>query len=37
VNTQGTDAARVWKLKLVGIIIGIVIVIPILAWKWGFI
>jgi len=24
------------KLRLIGIILGIVIVIPILAWKWGF-
>jgi hypothetical protein len=31
------DAAqrRVWKLKLLGIVIGIIILIPILAWKWG--
>jgi hypothetical protein len=26
---------RVWKLKLLGIAIGIVILIPILAWKWA--
>lgn len=26
---------RVWKLKLLGIVIGIIILIPILAWKWG--
>jgi hypothetical protein len=25
---------RVWKLKLLGIVIGIIILIPILAWKW---
>jgi hypothetical protein len=30
-----TDARRVTKLKILGIIVGIVIVIPILAWKWG--
>lgn len=30
------DKARVFKLKLIGIVIGIIIVIPILAWKWGF-
>jgi len=29
------EQRRVWKLKLTGIIIGLVIVIPILAWKWG--
>jgi len=27
--------SRVWKLKLLGIAIGIIILIPILAWKWG--
>ena len=27
---------REMKLRLIGIILGIVIVIPILAWKWGF-
>jgi hypothetical protein len=26
---------RVWKSKLLGIAIGIIILIPILAWKWG--
>jgi hypothetical protein len=26
---------RVWKLKLLGIVIGVVILIPILAWKWA--
>jgi hypothetical protein len=26
---------RVWKLKLLGIVIGIIILTPILAWKWG--
>jgi uncharacterized membrane protein len=35
VDSQQSDAARVRKLKLLGIVIGIVIVIPILAWKWG--
>ena len=30
-----TDTRRVTKLKILGIIVGIVIVIPILAWKWG--
>ena len=29
------DQRRVRKLKLLGIVIGIIIVIPILAWKWG--
>jgi hypothetical protein len=29
------EQRRVWKLKLIGIVIGIVILIPILAWKWG--
>jgi hypothetical protein len=29
------DAKRVLKLKLLGIVIGIVIVIPIVAWKLG--
>ena len=32
---QGADARRVMKLKILGIVIGIIIVIPILAWKWG--
>jgi hypothetical protein len=36
-NQQEADAARVKKLKLLGIVIGIIIVIPILAWKWGLI
>jgi hypothetical protein len=27
---------RATRLKLIGIVIGIIIVIPILAWKWGF-
>jgi hypothetical protein len=30
-----TDQRRVWTLKMLGIVMGIVIVIPILAWKWG--
>jgi len=29
------DQKRAWKLKMLGIAIGIMIVIPILAWKWG--
>jgi len=29
------DAKRVAKLKLWGIVIGIIIVIPIVAWKLG--
>lgn len=28
------DQKRVWRLKMLGIAIGINIVIPILAWKW---
>lgn len=28
------DQKRVWRLKMLGIAIGIIIVIPILAWKW---
>ena len=34
-DSQDADARRVLKLKVLGITIGIVIVIPILAWKWG--
>lgn len=34
-DAQEANARRVTKLKILGIIIGIVIVIPILAWKWG--
>jgi len=34
-DSQQADNSRVIKLKLLGIIIGIIIVIPILAWKWG--
>jgi t-SNARE complex subunit (syntaxin) len=34
-DVQEANARRVTKLKILGIIIGIVIVIPILAWKWG--
>jgi hypothetical protein len=30
------DAMRVMKLKIIGIVHGIIIVILILAWKWGF-
>ena len=32
---QETNVRRVTKLKILGITIGIVIVIPILAWMWG--
>jgi hypothetical protein len=35
-DDQKADAQRVMKLKLIGIVIAIVILIPILAWKWGF-
>jgi len=34
-DAQEADARRVVKLKILGIAIGIAIVIPILAWKWG--
>ena len=34
-DAQETNAKRVTTLKILGIIIGIVIVIPILVWKWG--
>ena len=34
-DSQEANARRTTKLKILGIIIGIVIVIPILAWKWG--
>ena len=34
-DAQGAVATRGTKLKILGLIIGIVIVIPILAWKWG--
>ena len=34
-DPQEVNARRVTKLVLLGIIIGIVIVIPILVWKWG--
>jgi hypothetical protein len=34
-NSPQVDKAGVLKLKLIGIVIGIIIVIPILAWKWG--
>ena len=34
-DSQEVNAKRVTKLKIIGIIIGIVIVILILAWKWG--
>ena len=29
------ERKRVWKLKMLGIAIVIIILIPILAWKWG--
>ena len=34
-DAQETNVRRVTKLKILGITIGIVIVIPILAWMWG--
>lgn len=34
-DAQKTMVRRVTKLKILGITIGIVIVIPILAWTWG--
>jgi hypothetical protein len=34
-DAQEPNARRVTKLEILGIIIGIAIVIPILAWKWG--
>ena len=34
-DAQGVAARPGTKLKILGIIIGLVIVIPILAWKWG--
>jgi hypothetical protein len=34
-DAQEVNARRVTKLKILGIIIGIAIVIPILAWTWG--
>jgi hypothetical protein len=34
-DTQEVNGKRVTKLKVLGIIIGIIIVIPILVWKWG--
>jgi hypothetical protein len=35
IEGQPANVRRVTKLKIFGIIIGIIIVIPILAWKWG--
>lgn len=35
-DTQQADAQRVMNLKLLGIVIAIIILIPIVAWKWGF-
>ena len=34
-DAQKVNAGHVTKLKILGIIIGIIIVITILAWKWG--
>ncbi len=34
-NSAEVDAKRVMKLKILGIVIGIIVVIPNLAWKWG--
>jgi len=34
-DSQQADKRRILRLKLLGIVIGIIIVIPILAWKWG--
>jgi hypothetical protein len=34
-ESQQADKRRILKLKLLGIAVGIIIVIPILAWKWG--
>jgi hypothetical protein len=34
-DAQEANPSRVTKLKILGIIIGIAIVIPVLAWKWG--
>jgi len=34
-DAQTTDSGRVTKLKILGVAVGAVIVIPILAWKWG--
>ena len=34
-DTQEVNVKRATKLKISGIIIGIIIVIPILVWKWG--
>lgn len=34
-DTLEVNGKRVTKLKVLGIIIGIIIVIPILVWKWG--
>jgi hypothetical protein len=35
IEAQAANVRRVTKLKIFGITIGIIIVIPILAWKWG--
>jgi hypothetical protein len=34
-DIQEVNVKRATKLKISGIIIGIIIVIPILVWKWG--
>jgi hypothetical protein len=34
-DTQEANVKRATKLKILWIIIGIVIVIPILVWRWG--
>jgi hypothetical protein len=34
-DAQGANTRRATKLRILGIIIGIVIVIFVLAWKWG--
>ena len=34
-EAQEAGGRRTTKLKILGMIVGIIIVIPILAWKWG--
>ncbi|MGC1766195.1 MAG: hypothetical protein WA769_25085, partial [Pseudolabrys sp.] len=34
-DTQEMNVKRATKVKISGIIIGMIIVIPILVWKWG--
>jgi hypothetical protein len=36
VDSQEADRKRGLRLKLIGIAIGIIVVIPIVAWKLGF-